>query len=71
MIIIIILINKVVIQYLTHQILTNKNSPTDVKHQLRKMETLHNQTLQNQATQYKHYHMKNQNQDGKFDWKRR
>ena len=34
-------------QCLTHQILTNKNSPTEMNHQLRKMETPHNQSIQN------------------------
>ena len=40
--------NKIVIQDLTHQVLPNKNSPTEMSRQLRKMETLHNQTTQNE-----------------------
>ena len=43
--------NKIIIQYQTHQKLTNKNSLTEMNRQLRKMETSHNQTTQN-----KHYH---------------
>ena len=48
--------NKVIIHYLTHKILTNKNSPTEMNHQLQKMETPHNQTLHNQITHNKRYH---------------
>ena len=42
--------NGVTIHYLAHQILTNKNSPSKMNHQLRKMETTPNQTQQNQWT---------------------
>ena len=44
------------IHYLTHEILTNKNSPTEMNQQLRKMETPHNQTPLNQTTLNKNYH---------------
>ena len=36
--------NKIIIQYQTHQELTNKNSLTEMNRQLRKMKTPHNQT---------------------------
>ena len=39
--------NKIVIQYLTYQVLEKKNSPTEMNRQLRKMEIPHNQTTQN------------------------
>ena len=39
------MINKIVIQYQTHQELTNKNSLTEMNHQLWKMETPNNQTI--------------------------
>ena len=42
------MINVIIIHYLAHQILTNKNSPSEMYNQLRKMETTHNQTLHNQ-----------------------
>ena len=41
--------NKVVIQYQTHQVLTNKNSQTEINRQLRKIETPHKQTTHNQT----------------------
>ena len=47
------MINKVKLQYLTRQIVTNKNSPTEMNYQLRKMES---QTTHNQTTHNKHYH---------------
>ena len=40
--------NNIVIQYLTHQVLTNKNSPTEMDRQIWKMETPHNLTTHNQ-----------------------
>ena len=43
--------NEIIIQYQTHQKLTNKNNLTDINRKLRKMETPHNQTTQN-----KQYH---------------
>ena len=46
--------NVVIMHYLAHQILTNKNSPSQMNHQFRKMETPHNQTQHNQTTQNKH-----------------
>ena len=45
--------NKIIIQYQTHQELLNKNSLTEMKCQLRKMETPHNQITHNQTTQRK------------------
>ena len=36
--------NKIVIKYQTHQVLTNKNSLTEMNRKLRKIETPHNQT---------------------------
>ena len=39
--------NKIVIHYQTHQELKNKNSLTEMNHQLWKMETPHNQTKVN------------------------
>ena len=38
------------IEYLTHQILTNKNSQTEMYYQLKKVETPLNQTSHNQTT---------------------
>ena len=38
--------NKIVIQYQTHQVLTNKNSLIKMNCQLQKIETPHNQTTQ-------------------------
>ena len=48
--------NVVIIHYLAHQILTNKNSPSERNNQPRKMVTPDNQKLHNQTTQNKHYH---------------
>ena len=45
------MINKVIIQYRTDQILTNKNNPTEMNHQLRKIEILQNQTQPNNPEQ--------------------
>ena len=39
---------KIITQYQTHQELTNKNSPTEVNRQLRKMETPRNQSTTKQ-----------------------
>ena len=44
----------VMINYVAHQILTNKNSPSKMNHQRRKMEIPPNQTLHNKTTQNKH-----------------
>ena len=44
------MINKVIIHYLAYPILTNKNSSSEINHQLRKMEAPHNQILRNQTT---------------------
>ena len=38
--------NKVVIQYQTHQVLINKKSLTEMNRQLLKIETPHKQTIQ-------------------------
>ena len=38
--------NKIVLQYTTHQVLTNKNSLTEMNSQLLKIETPQNQTTQ-------------------------
>ena len=39
--------NKIIIQYQTHQQLSNKNSLTDMNRKFRKMETPHNQITHN------------------------
>ena len=39
--------NKIVIQHLTLQVLTIKNSTTEMNHELRKMETPDNKTTHN------------------------
>ena len=46
--------NKLVIQYLINQVLTNKNSLIEMNCQLRKMETPHNQTTHNQTIKNEH-----------------
>ena len=46
--------NKIVIEYQTHQVLTNKNNLTEMNLQLRKIEIQHSQTTHNQTTQSKH-----------------
>ena len=51
------MINKVIIHYLTHHILTNKNSPTEMNHVLRKIKTPHKETLHNQKILNKYYNM--------------
>ena len=48
--------NKIIVQYQTHQQLTNKNSLTEMNRQLRKMETPHNQITHSQTIQNKYYH---------------
>ena len=48
------MIDKVVIQYQTHQVLTNKNNEKEMNRQIRKIEMLHNQTTHIQTTQGKH-----------------
>ena len=48
-------INKIIIKYQTHQVVSNKNNPTKINCQLRKMKTPHYLTIHNQATMKKHY----------------
>ena len=49
------MINKVVIiHYLAHQILTNKNSPSERNHQLRKMKTQPNTAQPKKIEKYYH-----------------
>ena len=48
--------NKIVIQYLTHQELTKIKNLTETNHQFQKIETPHNQTTHNQTTQNKQNH---------------
>ena len=49
-------INKTIIQYQTHQVMSNKNNPTKKNCKLRQMKTPHSQTIHYQATRKKHYH---------------
>ena len=50
--------NMKVIEYQTHQELTNKNSLNKMNRQLQKIETPRNQTAHNKTTQSKYYHRK-------------
>ena len=48
--------NKTMIQYQTHQVVSNKNNPTKKNRKLRQMKTPYSQTIHYQATRKKHYH---------------